>query len=89
MRDDAAWNVCHRFDHFVKPAPRFGRFGTRLITLACYPTDHCLLSNNINDYYFVAQGKTVIPGVDDSEEMNITDVSYSRPIFFAFCLAVP
>lgn len=37
--------------------------------------DKCLLSNNINDYYFVSQGKTSIPGVDDSEEFRITDVS--------------
>lgn len=35
----------------------------------------CLLSNNINDYNIVAQGKTSIPGVDDGEEMNLTDVS--------------
>ncbi|KAG5864672.1 hypothetical protein JTB14_025102 [Gonioctena quinquepunctata] len=38
--------------------------------------DKCLLSNNINDYYFVAQGKTTIPGVDDSEEMRITDQAF-------------
>lgn len=35
----------------------------------------CLLSNNVNDYYFVSQGKTSIPNVDDGEEFNITDVS--------------
>jgi len=35
----------------------------------------CLLSNNVNDYYFVAQGKTSIPGVDDGEELTLTDVS--------------
>lgn len=35
----------------------------------------CLLSNNVNDYHFVSQGKTAIPGVDDGEEMTITDVS--------------
>lgn len=34
-----------------------------------------LLSNNINDYYFVSQGKTVIPGLDDGEELLVTDVS--------------
>lgn len=38
-------------------------------------TEMCLLSNNITDYYFVSQGKTTIPSVDDGEEMLITDVS--------------
>ncbi|XP_073982547.1 myosin heavy chain isoform X11 [Rhodnius prolixus] len=36
----------------------------------------CLLSNNINDYHFVAQGKTVIPGLDDKEEFMITDQAF-------------
>lgn len=35
----------------------------------------CLLNNDVSYYYFVAQGKTSIPGVDDAEEMRITDVS--------------
>lgn len=35
----------------------------------------CLLSDNINDYHFVAQGKTTIPNVDDGEEFVLTDVS--------------
>ncbi|CAG2057217.1 unnamed protein product, partial [Timema podura] len=34
----------------------------------------CLLSDNVSDYYFVAQGKTSIPGVDDNEECSLTDV---------------
>jgi myosin heavy chain 6/7 len=33
-----------------------------------------MLSNNIMDYHVVAQGKTTIPGVDDGEEMTLTDV---------------
>lgn len=43
----------------------------------------CLLSNNVNDYHFVSQGKTSIPGVDDGEEFKITDVSLllSRLLF--------
>lgn len=36
-----------------------------------------LLSNNVHDYYFVSQGKTTIPGLDDGEELLITDVSAS------------
>lgn len=35
----------------------------------------CLLSNNVTDYNFVAQGKTTIPNVDDAEECRLTDVS--------------
>lgn len=34
----------------------------------------CCLSDNITDYYFVSQGKTTIPGVDDGEECQLTDV---------------
>lgn len=34
----------------------------------------CLLSNDIYDYHIVSQGKTTIPSVNDSEEMEITDV---------------
>ena len=36
--------------------------------------DKCMLSNKIMDYYIVSQGKTSIPGVDDGEEMTLTDV---------------
>lgn len=36
--------------------------------------EFCLLSNNIMDYYVVSQGKTSIPGVDDGEECELTDV---------------
>ena len=36
-----------------------------------------LLSNNVHDYYFVSQGKTTIPGLDDGEELFTTDVSAS------------
>ncbi|KAG8196052.1 hypothetical protein JTE90_007800 [Oedothorax gibbosus] len=33
----------------------------------------CLLSDDIHDYHFVSQGKIDIPGVDDAEEMGLTD----------------
>lgn len=39
-----------------------------------------MLSNRMEDYYFVSQGKTRIPGVSDYEEFEITDVSL---LFFA------
>lgn len=47
-----------------------------LITnFVCLPyIDKCWLSNDIYDYNFVSQGKTIIPGVDDAEEMHICDV---------------
>lgn len=35
----------------------------------------CILSNNVMDYYVISQGKTTIPGVDDAEELEATDVS--------------
>nr|CAI5869310.1 unnamed protein product [Callosobruchus analis] len=38
--------------------------------------DKCLLSNNVNDYNFVAQGKTTIPNVDDGEEFRVTDEAF-------------
>lgn len=34
----------------------------------------CMLSNDIHDYNYVAQGKTTIPNVDDGEECQLTDV---------------
>ncbi|KAM0725168.1 Myosin heavy chain, muscle [Formica fusca] len=36
----------------------------------------CLLTNNIHDYYFVSQGKTTIPGLDDGEELLVTDQAF-------------
>ncbi|XP_065215422.1 myosin heavy chain, muscle isoform X16 [Planococcus citri] len=38
--------------------------------------DMCMLSNNIHDYHFIAQGKTTIPNVDDGEEFSITDQAF-------------
>ncbi|XP_022644833.1 myosin heavy chain, muscle-like isoform X2 [Varroa destructor] len=35
------------------------------------------LSDNIKDYYYVAQGKLEIPGVDDGEEMGYTDEAFN------------
>ncbi|XP_044728587.1 myosin heavy chain, muscle isoform X10 [Chrysoperla carnea] len=36
----------------------------------------CLLSDDIKDYYFVSQGKTTIPGMDDGEECQLTDQAF-------------
>ncbi|XP_069700208.1 myosin heavy chain, muscle isoform X14 [Periplaneta americana] len=38
--------------------------------------DMCLLSNDILDYYYVSQGKTTIPNVDDGEEGMLTDQAF-------------
>lgn len=46
--------------------------------LSSFHTEMCLLSNNVNDYYFVSQGKTTIPNVDDGEECTLTDVRLWR-----------
>jgi len=35
-----------------------------------------MLSNNIYDYNNVSQGKITIPGMDDGEEFQLTDVSF-------------
>lgn len=40
-----------------------------------FPTDMCILSDNIYDYYNVSQGKVTIPNMDDGEEFSLTDVS--------------
>lgn len=36
----------------------------------------CFLSNDIYDYHSVSQGKIQINGVDDGEEIGLTDVSF-------------
>ncbi|XP_017790983.1 PREDICTED: myosin heavy chain, muscle isoform X9 [Habropoda laboriosa] len=36
----------------------------------------CCLSDNVTDYYFVSQGKTTIPNVDDGEECTLTDQAF-------------
>lgn len=48
---------------------------TKHDSLWCRFVALCYLSNDIMDYNIVSQGKTIIPGVDDGEEMRLTDVS--------------
>lgn len=38
--------------------------------------DMTMLSNSVGDYPFISQGKTRIPGINDSEEFELTVVSY-------------
>lgn len=49
----------------------------------------CLLSDNVHDYHIVSQGKISVASIDDSEEMNLTDVifylmNYYYFLFFIF-----
>lgn len=52
----------------------------------------CLLNKfRISDFYYVSQGKTRIPGVNDGEEFQITDVSatcasYNLIIYFEYII---
>lgn len=55
----------------------------------------CSLSANITDYYYVSQGKTTIPNVDDGEECLATDVSgqsaaveYLKCTLFSFIIII-
>merc|ERR1712226_200172 len=36
----------------------------------------CLLSNDIYDYWWVSQGKTTVPSIDDKEDMMFADEAY-------------
>lgn len=52
-----------------------------------------LLSSRVSDYPFVSQGKTRIPGVNDSSEAAVTDVSnvFAYPTYRerANCYQIP
>merc|ERR1712012_1424682 len=38
--------------------------------------EKCLLSNDIYDYWWVSQGKTTVPSIDDKEDMMFADEAY-------------
>lgn len=42
--------------------------------------EDCMLTSRVSDYPTISNGKTRIPGVNDGEEFELTDVSrpYSR-----------
>lgn len=48
----------------------------------------CELKQDITHYNYVSQGKTTIPGVDDAEELLLTDVCCPFRSCFLFYLAV-
>lgn len=37
--------------------------------------EFCILTSRISDYPMISQGKTRIPGVNDGEDFELTDVS--------------
>lgn len=37
-----------------------------------------LLSTRMSDYPTITQGKTRVPGINDGEEFELTDVSFTR-----------
>lgn len=67
------WNWFEKWTFLALNCFLFTTFTLKYYT---YP-EQCLLSNNIMDYYVVSQGKTSIPGVDDGEECELTDVRMS------------
>ena len=38
--------------------------------------EKCLLSNDIYDYWYVSQGKTTVPSIDDKEDMMFADEAF-------------
>ncbi|KAE9530670.1 hypothetical protein AGLY_011132 [Aphis glycines] len=48
--------------------------------------DMCMLSQDIHDYYYVSQGKTTIPGMDDGEEFQLTDVRAYKSVLSSLLL---
>merc|ERR1739842_194675 len=38
--------------------------------------EKCLLTNDIRDYWFVAQGKLTVPSIDDKEDMQFADEAF-------------
>jgi len=65
-----------RCNNRPKGDPLFSRTPAKFLTvkLSSFHAEMCLLSNDVHDYYFVSQGKTTIPNVDDGEECLLTDV---------------
>ena len=38
--------------------------------------EKCLLSNDVYDYWYVSQGKTTVPSIDDKEDMQFADEAF-------------
>lgn len=45
-----------------------------------FVVDYCILTSRISDYPLISQGKTRIPGVNDGEDFELTDVSAKNEI---------
>jgi len=46
----------------------------------------CLIGNDPTKYQFVSQGMVTIDGVDDAEEMRVTDEAFDVLGFTAVCI---
>lgn len=40
-----------------------------------FVVEYCILTSRISDYPLISQGKTRIPGVNDGDDFELTDVS--------------
>ncbi len=49
-------------------------------------TEECLITNDPGKYHYVAQGMLTIDGVDDTEEMKVTDEAFDVLGFTKVCL---
>lgn len=59
----------------------------QILTLIFWRLEMCELNHDISHFNFIAQGKTTIPGVDDAEELRLTDVCYPASPFYC-CIFV-
>lgn len=46
----------------------------------------CLIGNDASKYHFVAQGMLTIDGIDDAEEMRLTDEAFDILGFNPVCI---
>jgi hypothetical protein len=60
------------------------RLFDKLTHLPTFLLDMCFLTGTIMDYHNVSQGKTSIPGVDDGEECELTDVRIEKRTFLYY-----
>jgi myosin heavy subunit len=48
--------------------------------------EECLISNDPSKYFYIAQGMLTIDGVDDVEEMKLTDEAFDVLGFTQVCI---
>lgn len=50
--------------------------------------ENCLIGTDASKYFYVAQGMLTIDGIDDTEEMKLTDEAMDILGFTQVCLAI-